>query len=728
LLLLLQLSTTLLHADATYVKVGIYQNDPKLFIDAHGRPAGFFVDVLDAISRSEGWQLQYIPCTWNDCLVMLEYGDIDIMPDVAHIPERENRFLFGKEAVISSWSLLYRHPGSSIDSVLDLEGKAIAVVNESIQAHAIKSRLNEFGINASYVQVESFEKAFELLDEGLVDCVVVNRFYGAVHHKNAIATNILIKPSVLKFAFPKGEEKLRDATDRRLKELKADKTSAFYRAKAHWIEPNESPRVPQWVLWGAIGTGLLLLSMLFLILLFRRLVQKKSEELMRTSKELQHLAEHDELTGLPNRLLFMDRLYHALGRAERSKKSFAVLFFNIDNFKEINEAMSHDAGDAILRYIARTLQTVLRPGDTLARFGGDEFTVIVESLADPSRVVRMMEQLVAALKEAYILDQQPVYITFSAGIAIYPDHGSDLKTLLKHADAAMSKAKKEGKNHFLFYTENLSEKAYETLTVVAQLRDAAEHGEFELYYQPKIDAGDGSLRGSEALLRWKNPELGNVSPDHFIPLAEGHGMIIPIGMYVLKTAIAQYAQWYRDGLNPGTLSVNVSMLQLKSLSFGTQLHELMLAYGFDPARFEIELTESQLMHHPETSITILGEIHDLGIGIAVDDFGTGYSSLSYLKRLPITALKIDRSFVKELPEDSSDVEIARAIIAMAKSLGLQTVAEGVETLEQSEFLRENGCDLFQGFYYFKPMSSVAMEALLRENKAQTDLNILKDES
>ncbi len=703
------------------IRVGVYQNEPKLFVDSQGHAAGFFAELLQEIAKKEQWQLHFYPCVWNDCLDLLEAGKLDIMPDVAHYPERERRFLFGKEAVLSSWSLLYRHRNAQIESILDLQGKRIAVVQGSIQESALRERLKEFGISANIVAVQSFDDAFAMLRMHRVDAVPVNRFYrqhGGLG-TSIRATNILLRPSIITFAFNRSRSDVAAAVDTQLKRIKSDPDSIYYSAVDKWLQPPTVQSVPKWFFWSVLGGVIIMIGLVVMTLLFRRMVVSKSNALFETSQKLQRISEQDELTGLPNRLILLDRLSHAVAHAKRHASHFALMFFNLDNFREINEAMNHKAGDAVLEYVAEVLYRTFRDDDTVTRYGGDEFAVIVEHLTSEEILTRMFEALSKKFSEPFFLDQQPIYITFSAGVVLFPQHGSDPMELLNHAVSAMKRAKSEGKNRFEFYTAAMTEKAYDKLLLVTRLREAITHNGLEVYYQPKVTC-KGHIVGAEALLRWNDMDLGAVSPEQFIPVAEGHGLIIPIGDFVLRTALRQYRLWNEWRLKPGTLSVNVSMLQLQNEHFDTMLAQYLLEEQFRPEDLEIELTESQLMKKPEAAISMLKRIHALGVGIAIDDFGTGYSSLSYLKELPITALKIDRSFVEAVSEDEGSAKITATIIAMAKNLHLTTIAEGVETEEQKNFLEALECDLFQGYFFSRPVTADAMERLLVQTENQTD--------
>lgn len=713
-LLLVVLLVTLflpLHAKKE-LRVGIYQNPPKIFLNDDGIPSGFFIDLLNEIASKRQWSLTYVPCVWDECLSMLQKAELDIMPDVAHTKKREQLFLLGDEPVISSWSVLYRHKDSYIDSILNLDRKHVGVLRASIQSNAIKEKLSHFNITPIYKEVDSFDEAFKLLSMHKLDAVLVNRFYHPDVDK-AVRTNILLEPSMLKFAFNKNTYDLKKETDQALKELKQDHTSLFYTASHRWLEEDKQFQVPTWVGW-MVAIGALTIVLLFaLVLLFRYHVKKKSAQLIRTSEELQYLAQHDELTELPNRFLFMDRLSQVIVHAKRQRQSFAVLLMNIDHFTEINEGLGHTAGDKTLRHISDTLKSTLRDDDTIARFGGDEFILILEFIHDDKNYSRIMAKLQRAFDEPLMLDDKPIYLSFSSGVALYPENGNNVQSLLSAAEIAMKKAKKEGRNNFQFFSETATKKAYNNLAMVARIRENIEQDGFTLHYQPKICAQTGTLIGSEVLIRWFDKELGTVPPIEFIPIAEEHGLIISIGDFVLESAIKQYAKWYEAGYNPGRLAVNVSLLQFKKKTFTSKLIHTLTANNLDPEKLEIEITESQLMINPEHSIKMLNELHSHGISVAIDDFGTGYSSLSYLKLFPVSVLKIDKSFVTDIPEDQNDCEITQTIIAMANSLKLKTVAEGVETVAQKTFLGENGCDIFQGYLFDKPLPADIFERKLQ---------------
>ncbi|RLA75883.1 MAG: GGDEF domain-containing protein [Epsilonproteobacteria bacterium] len=442
--------------------------------------------------------------------------------------------------------------------------------------------------------------------------------------------------------------------------------------------------------------------------------KQAQEKLLEQKETLDYLAHHDSLTNLPNRVLFHDRLTQAIQASKRDKSEFALLFLDLDHFKEINDSLGHDVGDEVLKIVTKRLNEVMREDDTLARLGGDEFTIIMKNLTQGQDASLLAQKILSALSESIELEGTHLYISSSIGISLYPSDGDLASNLLKYADAAMYKAKDEGRNNFQFYSSEMTELAFERVVMEASLRAGIKNQEFVVYYQPQVDARNNRLIGMEALVRWQHPVMGLVSPANFIPLAESTGLIVELDQFVMKTAMNQVSQWYKDGLNPGVLSLNLAMKQLEQKDFMSILINMLKETKYDAKLLELEVTESQIMLNPEKAIKILQQIHDLGIELAVDDFGTGYSSLAYLKKLPIDKLKIDQIFVKDLPNDEEDVGITKAVIALAKSLKLKVIAEGVEIKEQKDFLVENGCENIQGYFYSRPIPSNEMEVILKK--------------
>jgi diguanylate cyclase (GGDEF)-like protein/PAS domain S-box-containing protein len=448
-------------------------------------------------------------------------------------------------------------------------------------------------------------------------------------------------------------------------------------------------------------------------------------ELRQAERRIRHLAFIDGLTGLPNRALFKDRMCQAIQQARRHGRRLALLFLDLDNFKRINDTLGHMVGDRLLQAIAQRLVVVLRQSDTVlhgspgdpatyaSRLGGDEFTVLLPELRQSEDAAAVAERIRHAVSRPLNLAEHEIVITPSIGIAVYPHDGEGPDALLKNADGAMYAAKRSGKNTYSFFDGTLNDVALRRLKMEGLLRNAIARGELDVHYQPQLDLGTGRMCALEALARWNSPSLGSVPPAEFIPLAEDTGLIVPIGQWVLRTACAQARAWRLAGLGLDRMAVNISPLQFIQHGFTRQVGQVLTETGLPPGALELEVTESLLMSDPEGAVTALGQLKALGVQLAIDDFGTGYSSLSRLKQFPINRLKIDRSFVRDVPGNQDDVAIAMAVIAMAKSMELKVVAEGVENQEQQDFLQKRHCNEIQGYYLSRPLPADAISAFLR---------------
>jgi diguanylate cyclase (GGDEF)-like protein/PAS domain S-box-containing protein len=437
----------------------------------------------------------------------------------------------------------------------------------------------------------------------------------------------------------------------------------------------------------------------------------------RIEQELNYMATHDALTGLPNRLMFNQLLNQAIQSSKRHKKQLAVFFIDLDRFKIINDTIGHEAGDQLLQEIARRFRSSLRAVDVVGRLGGDEFVILIEDFTDFGQVKAVAHKVLSSAIKPLVIMGEECRVTASIGISVYPKDGQDEQTLMKNADIAMYFAKEEGKNNYQFYSKDIKAQSNERLSIETNLRRALERNELYLKYQARLDFKTNHITGVEALLRWDNPYLGSVTPTQFIPVAEETGLIIPIGKWVLKTACHQNVAWQKDGLPPVCMAVNLSLRQLMDDHLLADIKNALNESGMSPELLELEITESMVMHNPSKLISLLSQIKEMGVRLAIDDFGTGYSSLAQIKRFPIDTLKIDRSFIRDLPLDTEDKAITEAIIAMGKTLSLTVVAEGVETLEQENYLRERVCDEMQGFYFCKPITADKFAELLRERHA-----------
>ena len=470
-------------------------------------------------------------------------------------------------------------------------------------------------------------------------------------------------------------------------------------------------------LWRAgIGSALLVLLTTILGRMSWQLARarvRENEAHLNHARRVEYLAYHDGLTALPNRSLFNKLLSQAISVAKRFHRQLAVAFIDLDRFKQINDTLGHEAGDELLKEVANRLKACLRDSDTVARLGGDEFVVLLTELGDEQYAATVAQKIITAVARPFSLLGQEFRVTASIGISTYPKDGPDEQTLTKNADIAMYQAKEDGKNNFQFYSELLNANSLERLTLESSLRHALERNEFQLYYQAKRDIATGQITGMEALLRWQHPDLGIVAPMQFIPVAEETGLIVPIGRWVLHTACRQNVAWQKQGLPRLKIAINLTARQFSDEHLLRDIAIVLKSTGMQASLLELEIHESLLIQDIEKTLRILTDLKSMGLKIAIDDFGTGYSSLATLQRFPLDTIKIDRSYIRGVATRNGDSNLTEAIIAMGKSLSLTVVAQGVETKEQADFLRQHACDEFQGFYFNKPMSTDKFTKLLQ---------------
>ena len=431
------------------------------------------------------------------------------------------------------------------------------------------------------------------------------------------------------------------------------------------------------------------------------------------AQQMTHSAEHDFLTGLPNRMLLNDRIGQAIASARRRKKQVAVLFLDLDGFKHINDSLGHPIGDKLLQSIGKGLTAAVRDADTVSRQGGDEFVVLLADLSEAEDAVIMAARILRTVAEPHSVDQHDLHVTTSIGVSVFPDDGQDAETLIKNADTAMYQAKENGRQSYQFFKPAMNARAVERQSIEESLRRALERQEFAVHYQPKVCMRTGAITGAEALIRWTHPVRGPISPAQFIPVAEDCGLIVPIGRWVLRQACEQAREWQFAGLPAITMAVNVSAMEFQDEAFLPSLLHILEESRLDPRSLELELTESALMKRVESTVAVLRTLKASGVRVALDDFGTGYSSLSYLRKFPIDSLKIDQSFVRQIGRGPDDASLVTAVISMARSLKLHVVAEGVETLKELEFLKAHQCDEAQGYFFSRPVTAPLFVNLLR---------------
>jgi diguanylate cyclase (GGDEF)-like protein/PAS domain S-box-containing protein len=477
-----------------------------------------------------------------------------------------------------------------------------------------------------------------------------------------------------------------------------------------WNRRKDCSVFPEWLTISAVRNEKGVLT--HYVAIFTDITERKAAE-----ERILHLAQHDTLTGLPNRMLFLDRLEQALHQAHRANSQVALLFMDLDRFKNINDSLGHHVGDQLLIEVSKLLGDCVSEGDTIARLGGDEFVIILPQIAKAQDAAHVALRIIGALARTFEIASYQLSVTASLGVAVYPEDGDDAMTLMKNADTAMYHAKNSGRNNYQFFTARMNLDIQERLLLENALRHALEKDQLFLYYQPQIELATGKVVGVEALVRWKHPELGMVAPQRFIPVAEDTGLIVPIGEWVLQTACRQLQQWQQSGYQL-RMSVNLSAAQFQQSHLAETVARVLRENGIEPCHLELEITESMIMGSMEKAIAILHELREMGLRVAIDDFGTGYSSLSYLKRFAIDRLKIDQSFVRDISTDPDDAAIVSAIVVMAHQLKLGVVAEGVESWEQLQFLHALHCDEIQGFYYSRPLPADQLEAFLKRGSTQ----------
>ncbi|HEU4442641.1 MAG TPA: EAL domain-containing protein [Burkholderiales bacterium] len=472
----------------------------------------------------------------------------------------------------------------------------------------------------------------------------------------------------------------------------------------------------QWTILAAVlgGMAAVYLAMQLMLARYHRLLREQEHERAAQEERIRHQAYHDSLTGLPNRASFAEHLDEAMRRAKRAGWPLALLFLDLDNFKRVNDSLGHDAGDRLLRVAAERIRRAVREADMLFRMGGDEFTVLLEDVRGPEEAAMVSSRVLEAMAEPLQLQHHEISVTASIGIALYPRDDVVAERLLKSADTAMYRAKELGRNRYAFFAPEMNERVESQILVEAALRRGLKNHEFVLHFQPRVSVASGRATGAEALLRWRHPEWGLVEPARFVPLLEETGMVVPVGAWVLAEACRQARSWQEAGLPPLRVSVNLSSRQFRSESLLESVSEALRASRLQPQMLELELTESLLVENVEHAMGVMGKLKAIGTAISIDDFGTGYSSLGYLKRFPIDSLKIDRSFVRDIATSPKDAAIVKAISALARSLGIGLIAEGVEEAWQAEFLRGRHCTEMQGFLFSRALPPEQMvEALSR---------------
>ena len=833
LLLLLSPTAVIAQSDPQLLRVGVYHNPPKLLLSDEGQPSGILGELLQHIAEQENWRLEVTPCNWDQCLELLDSGQIDIMPDVAYSESRSQRFNFHKTPALLSWSQLYHGGRTPLVSLLDLKDKRIAVLSGSIQQEYLHNMVRNFDLSVNWYPVDTMAKGFSAVLNGRADAVAANHFYGNVqaYEQGLYASPIMFQPAKLYYAtadFRHGGTL--QIIDDYLNHWQGDDESVYHQIIRKWSLPEQTALLPGWVQWSVFALAIALVIALSLNLLLRRQVDEKTRYLKASEKrlntilnsveafiyikgsdltyqyanrktcellgvtgeelvgksdrdffdehtaqnierndrlvvdegkrlseeeinvlsktgekrvflsvkiplrdgnnsnyalcgistditehqkiqdELHHLAFYDSLTGLANRRQLLEHMKHALASGEKTGFEGAVLMIDLDGFKVFNDTVGHEQGDRLLQKVSQRISSSLRSTDTAGRLGADDFMVILEDLS-PDYEQAIIDardfamNLLRDLAQPYQLDTLTHVTSATIGITMFSDTKTNVEGLLKSADLALADAKASGRGTMRFFNPRMQQRISRRIHIESALREALESDQLELHLQPQVTQ-QGAVIGMEALLRWYDADLGQMSPGEFIPIAESSGLIIPLGEWVLQRACSLLAQWQNiPHMKDLTLAVNISPKQFRHPKFVPHILHCIRQASILPEKLELEVTESMLIDDMAGTISRMNQLRERGIRFALDDFGTGYASLSHLKLLPLYQLKIDQSFVNEITTEKNDEAIVQTIIALGGSLGLEVLAEGVETEAQMEKLKALGVNHFQGYYFGYPQPS-----------------------
>lgn len=723
-----RISQKALLGDSVILRVAGDNNHPPYeYMDENRNYKGFNVDIMNALSIELGIDIELIPMEWSDALLALEKKEVDAIQGISKTQEREKKFLFTKPTVHNSQVVFVMKETNIITGLEDLSGVRVALQEGDIN-HEIMMNVP----NVIIIPKKDQKDAMEALLNGEAEAYVGNRLTGLYYFQKYRKSHLVkivgepMRTSEYGPATYLGNQDLINMLDQGLEGLK--KNGIYDKIYSKWFGEEIFDRkeiIKAYAKEFLIVSGIIFLVIIFFIIWNKRLkkevynrtkeLQFANKELLLNQKKIHNLAYYDSVTSLPNRLFLIETLSKSITKATMENSRIALLYLDLDRFKHINDTLGHDVGDKVLDLIGKRISRLIKKSDVLARIGGDEFLVLMADIKSENEAVLLANKIKEDFKNPFIVSDYELFLTTSIGIAIYPEAGKTIQALMKNADVSMYKAKSDGGNNYYIYTKELSEKEMDNLILINQLRQAERNNELRLFYQPIIDINTGTITSMEALIRWDKPGEGLVSPARFIPLAEETGLIVPIGEWVIRTACIQNKTWIDKGYKPMRVSVNISAKQFQHQNFPETVLKIINETGINPHYLDLEITESIAIMDIEYTLEMLRKLKAIGINIAIDDFGTGYSSLYKLKEMSVDELKIDRSFIKDLNLNSRNKTIAKAIILLAHQLNLKVVAEGVETEEQLEFLKENGCNKAQGFYYSKPVPPDEFEKFLESN-------------
>lgn len=677
-------------------------------IDENGEYIGIASDYMKLVETRLGIKFVTSPVKpWSEITEMVKNRELDLFSCAMETEQRKSYAKFTGAYVSNPMVIMTRDNVDYIDGLKGLNGKSVAIEKGYASYDLLSSNHPELSLQTypdslSAVLAVSNGQAFAYIGT-IANLSHTIRTHGITNTRisGQVPYNFDLSMGV-RSDWPELVPILQKALD----SISVEEKNTILQK---WIGIEIDQKFDYTLIWQISGVALLLfIGIIYWNLMLKRSVRERTSQLL-------HQAHYDSLTDLPNRVLAFDRLSQLIAESQRSNSKVALFFLDLDDFKKINDTMGHDAGDKVLKDAANRLHSTLRSGDTVGRLGGDEFIMICGGLSDTKAACSVAENLIDEFREAFIHEDRELILTASVGIAIYPDNGETPAELLQNADTAMYHSKQQGRNTYCFFTESMNTKVSRRLLLEEHMHGALANGEFSLRYQPKVDISNQQIIGVEALLRWHNPVIGEVSPFEFIPIAEYNGMIVPIGQFVLKKALQMIATWQREHDRSLSIAVNLSPRQFRDPELVKTIVNIIDQSAVPRESLELEITEGVLMSGHTLVGEALTELKQLGISLAMDDFGTGYSSLSYLRKFPFDVLKIDREFIKDVTQDNSDQELVSATISMAHALGLKVVAEGVETREQLDLLADRGCDLAQGYYFSKPLTDEEMSTRLNRS-------------
>lgn len=706
------------------LRVCVYDNPPVVMAGA----TGLAVDILEDVAAREGWKLDYQASTWNGCLRQLEEGRFELLVGIAYSEERARTYQLSAETVVSNYAMVFTRSSSEISSLLDLEGRRVAVVEGDIHAAAFEGLMRGFGLEWTSVPARDFAEALSLVAAGRVDAGVVNRLFSMAEAPDprVRSTGIVFNPIEIRYGSPAGGSSMPlQLIDARLAALKRMPGSLYYRSLERWLPGGERP-IPPWWRW-ALGAFLLLLAVTVVVgVWLRALVRRQTRQLRAQSLELRtevrlrrkaqedlaRAAFRDPLTALPTRLVLRDRLEQALQEATFHGGGLGLLAIDLDRFQSVNELVGQTVGDELLARLAQRMRAGLPVTATLGRLVGDQFLVLLPHLEELGHLEAVASRLLETCRRPLSGPDGPLVVTCSVGGAVFPADAMEAEELLGNCEVALQDAKQHGRDTFSRYSRAMSARGLARRRLELTLRNAIAERRFTVEFQPIVSLATDQVVAVEALVRLTGPDDRPVLPEQFVPLAEDSGLISGLGRVMLQAAAEEARAWVDRGSRQVRLAINVSPHQLEAHDFLEQLDATVLPTGFPLSRLELELTEGVYLDSLRSRETLLAGLAERGVRLAIDDFGSGYSSLAYLSRLPIGTVKIDRSFVHDAPRSRGASEVIKAVVQLARGLDIQCVAEGIETGAQLEFLLDVGCPQGQGFLVARPMSGQALSQWL----------------